>query len=216
MEQENVFDLTQIANKTQRQSLFDQNEIPYIEGAGEIKNHSAEKVKQMLQGYELVDKSKWNTLLPNTQIRYLRTDGNLRGGGFVKFHYQNNNKSIIKMTNANPSFQQSADDAKEWSINITTDVKKIWKKQGTPSQIQQPQMQQPQMQPYQMQQPQMQPYQMQQPQMVIPQIPLDSNQNATIQLMSDRIDALEDHLKSMEQKGARTLELIKKLHNITI
>jgi len=86
-------------------------------------------MEKLLVGYELVNPELWDKLLLDTHIRYLRTDGNMRAGGYVKsvvhtLDLEGNDTIKIELS---PSL---APTAKSWSI-YKNNIDKLWKKSNS-------------------------------------------------------------------------------------
>ncbi len=69
MAKENIFDLSKILASTN-------NDI-------EVTNDSNKKTNDLLVGYKLLDPSEWDKIPYKSHIRYMRTDGELKKGGYV-------------------------------------------------------------------------------------------------------------------------------------
>lgn len=105
MSNENIFDLSK---KTQYQKV------------------NNDKIEEELKNYDLVEIGNWDKIPRRSHIRYLRKDGNLPKGGYVKAIFKtndNDNKESIKINLVN-NFGSSAI---EWNIYLTS-IEKIWKK----------------------------------------------------------------------------------------
>ena len=92
-------------------------------------------IEKLLVGYELVNSELWDKLLLDTHIRYLRTDGNMRAGGYVKsvvhtLDLEGNDTIKIELS---PSLSTAA---KSWSI-YKNNIDKLWKKSNSaiPTQV---------------------------------------------------------------------------------
>lgn len=82
--------------------------------------------EKLLEGYEQVNPELWDKLMLNTHVRYLRTDGNMRAGGFVKSIVHTldlDGKDTIKIELS----ASLAPNAKSWSI-FRNNIDKLWKK----------------------------------------------------------------------------------------
>jgi hypothetical protein len=81
-----------------------------------------------LQGYSLIEQSQWDKIPYKTYIKYLRNDGVMRKGGFVK--------SIVHTLDKNNNDTIRFELVSNFSSNATTwqlyagNIKKIWKKEG--------------------------------------------------------------------------------------
>lgn len=81
---------------------------------------------KLLQGYTEVDKSMWDKLPYKTHIRYLRTDGTMRKGGYIKGVTQTTDKSN-KDTFKFDLVSNFLPGAISWQLYAGS-VEKIWKK----------------------------------------------------------------------------------------
>jgi hypothetical protein len=82
--------------------------------------------EKLLEGYEQVNPELWDKLMLNTHVRYLRTDGNMRAGGYIKSIVHTldlDNKDTIKIELS----ASLAQNAKSWSI-YKNNIAKLWKK----------------------------------------------------------------------------------------
>ena len=82
--------------------------------------------EKLLEGYEEVKPELWDKLMLNTHVRYLRTDGNMRAGGYIKSIVHTldlENRDTIKIEMAGTL----APTAKTWSI-FRGNIEKLWKK----------------------------------------------------------------------------------------
>ena len=82
--------------------------------------------EKLLVGYELVNPELWDKLHLNIHIRYLRTDGNMRAGGYVKsvVHPEDlEGKDTIKIELSS----SLAPNSKTWSI-YKNNIDKLWKR----------------------------------------------------------------------------------------
>lgn len=113
---ENIFDLTQLINKS--------NDV-------EVKNiNTTSDNSQLLQGYEIVPQAQWDKIPYRTHIRYLRTDGQMRKGGYINavtHTIDKDGKDTIKfdmVSNFTPT-------AIKWPL-YEGSVDKIWKRVDAP------------------------------------------------------------------------------------
>lgn len=82
--------------------------------------------EKLLVGYEIVNPESWDKLLLNTHVRYLRTDGNMRAGGYVKSVVHTvdlEGKDTIKIELS----ASLAPNSKSWGIYAGS-IRKLWKK----------------------------------------------------------------------------------------
>lgn len=108
MQEENLFDLSKLGMK-----VYDTPPKPV-------------DMEKMLQGYELVPINLWKTLKYKTHIRYLRTDGNMKKGGYI-LHVEETTDSSgapsLKFDIISGFYQNSV----KWSV-YSSSIDKIWKK----------------------------------------------------------------------------------------
>jgi hypothetical protein len=107
---ENIFDLSRLVANND------------VEVVGSRTKTTVDQEK-LLQGYEEVDASEWQNMTKDTNIRYLRKDGNMRSGGIIKRIWQEDGIIYIEMCSVFNS------NANTWRIKLP-DIEKIWKKSG--------------------------------------------------------------------------------------
>lgn len=112
MSSDNPFDLTKLISNT-----------------GLIQKHTykpevftTEEQKEMLRGFQLVPRDKWLELPVGTHIRYIRKDGEMRKGGYIRYIDPAGAFMSISLTELN---QQS----KNWKLPLNG-VAQIWRATG--------------------------------------------------------------------------------------
>ena len=144
----------------------------------------------MLENYEEVPRDEWDQIPKNTHIRYLRKDGAFRRGGFIKANYtssygEDKGKQSIQLA-SNLSYKSS-----KWTVSFD-DLEKIWKKNnsGVPSNNSIPNSQ-------------------------ITELANNvKNNKETIEQLNKLISQMRIDITRLTNDNTRTLNLIKKLHNI--
>ena len=117
MSKENIFDLSKFAPAI--------NDI-------EVKNNSTGGAVND-DNFELVDKAQWDKLPIRTYIKYLRTDGTMRKGGYIKTIWRTKDlegNDSIKIDLVN----NLSNSANGWSI-YANNIQKLWKKINTDIEI---------------------------------------------------------------------------------
>jgi hypothetical protein len=84
---------------------------------------TTEEQKEMLKGFELVPRNKWAALEVGTHIRYLRKDGEMRKGGYIRYVDPNGEFLSVSLTELN---QQS----KSWKLPLSG-VAQIWRESNS-------------------------------------------------------------------------------------
>jgi len=80
---------------------------------------TGEEQKEMLRGFELVPKDSWTMLAVGTFIRYIRKDGEMRKGGYIRYIDPAGEFMSVSLT---PPAQQS----KTWRLPLSG-VAQIWR-----------------------------------------------------------------------------------------
>lgn len=169
MANENIFDLTKLAPD---------NKQPIKKIKPMIDKES------LLEDYQLVDKANWEKIPYKSHIRYQRTDGEFRKGGYVtKIEH-------VKDQDGNPTIKidmisNFSATAIKWSVYIGN-IQYIWIKKQDESQHSQPQSHNIDM----------------------------SELQEDIKYCKQSIDQMRQKIQQMENETARVLTLIKKLHNL--
>ena len=177
--------------QTKKENIFDLSKIVSNTNDIEISGDEVSE-SSLLVGYEPVDPKEWANLSPRTHIRYLNKDGTMRRGGFVskiwsKKDLKGNAYILIDLV-ANYGKNSS-----KWSIS-STKVEKIWRKEGSDYED-----------------------------VTVNSVPTAAK-GVDSQVLKDLGDDIEYCKKSIQHitieiqkiknEQTRTLELIKKLHNI--
>ena len=171
----NIFDLSALALKNEE----------------EVKKNVAaviteDEQKKLLMGYEEVPNQKWESLINNIHIRYLRKDGIFRRGGFVKntwvgLHGNSQGKKCIQLS-SNINYNSN-----KWTICFD-DIDKIWQKIS---------MQTNQVDSTEMQN-------------------SVKKNNESIDFLLKSVEKLNIDIARLSNEQQRIINLIKKLHNIKI
>lgn len=162
---DNIFDLSKLAKQS--------NDI-------EIKSEQIE----INDNYELVDKENWSKIPYKTFIRYLRKDGSLRKGGFIKTIWKTKDTSgqdTLKID----LISGFGFNGTEWSI-YSSSIEKIWKRKENMTEIEQP---------------------------TIKNTEID-DMKEELQYLKRSIDHIKKELQNISNEQMRIVQLIKKLHNI--
>jgi hypothetical protein len=125
----NPFDLTTMIGKGVKTSAE-----PYVYRAGSD-SYSDTQISDLLKNYEEVPKETWGELPTSIHIRYTKSDGTFKRGGYVVNQYVSNKEetkgaSMLRLkSNLTPS-------AKEWTINLsgidTLYQNKLFKRKNSP------------------------------------------------------------------------------------
>jgi hypothetical protein len=83
---------------------------------------TGEEQKEMLRGFERVPKESWTMLAVGTFIRYIRKDGEMRKGGYIRYIDPAGEFMSVSLT---PPAQQS----KTWRLPLSG-VAQIWRSLG--------------------------------------------------------------------------------------
>jgi hypothetical protein len=83
-------------------------------------SYNTEEKKNMLKGFERVPNTKWLQLPIGTCIRYIRKDGDMRKGGYIKYIDPNGEFMSISLT----SLDQPQ--SKHWRLPLSG-VSELWK-----------------------------------------------------------------------------------------
>lgn len=113
---ENIFDLSQLVPKSND-----------VEVQIKQKQKQIEDPEELLKGYVLVPREQWVNLQPNTQIRYMRKDGEMRKGGYLT--YVNRTTDVDDKGNDILKFSMLAGNyaaAKRWVVSSAS-IEKIWR-----------------------------------------------------------------------------------------
>jgi hypothetical protein len=126
----NPFDLTTMISKEVK-TLAE----PHVyKGVNE--SFSDTQISDMLKNYEEVPKSDWGKLTPNIHVRYTKTDGAFKRGGYVVNQYVSN-KEETKGTQMLRLKSNLTPGAKEWTLNLsgieTLHKNKLFKPKATPT-----------------------------------------------------------------------------------
>jgi hypothetical protein len=83
--------------------------------------YTATEWRDMLQGYEKVSPGEWAQISVGTHIRYVRKDGEMRKGGFIK--YADPNGKFLSISSADTNVNSNAP---HWKLPLDG-VAEIWK-----------------------------------------------------------------------------------------
>lgn len=108
----NPFDLTTMISKDVKTTPE-----PYSYSAGN-ESFSDTQMSELLKNYEEVPKDKWGDLPINVHVRYTKTDGTFKRGGYVVNYYVSNKDDSkgAKMLRLKSNLTSKA---KEWTINLS-------------------------------------------------------------------------------------------------
>ncbi len=161
-------------------NIFDLSKLVPQSSDIEVKHEQVE----LTDNYELVEKENWDKIPYKTYIRYLRKDGSLRKGGFVKAIWKtkdNSGHDTLKID----LVSGFGFNGTEWSI-YSTSVEKIWKRKENMTEIEQP---------------------------IIRNTEIE-DMKEEIQYVKKSIDNIKKELQNIKNEQMRIVQLIKKLHNI--